>query len=143
MKDLDLPEPVRRYQRQTPGERIHLDIKKLGKFDKAGHRMSADRTVKSRKAVWEFVHVCIDWPSAGSCPTRRKRATNGKAERFIQTSLREWAYAKAYPTSDDRAAQLPVWLHRNNWHRPHCEIDDATPISRIGWERNNLLRLHS
>ena len=44
--------------------------------------------------------------------------TNGKAERFIQTALREWACAQAYPTSDHRAAQLPVWLHQYNWHRP-------------------------
>ena len=48
--------------------------------------------------------------------------TNGKAERFIQTSLREWAYAQAYPTSHHRAAQLPTWLHRYNWHRPHGGI---------------------
>ena len=45
--------------------------------------------------------------------------TNGKAERFVQTSLREWAYARAYNTSDERAAELPQWLHRYNWHRPH------------------------
>jgi transposase InsO family protein len=44
--------------------------------------------------------------------------TDGKAERFIQTALREWAYAQAYPTSDRRADELPVWLHRHNWHRP-------------------------
>jgi transposase InsO family protein len=44
--------------------------------------------------------------------------TNGKAERFVQTSLREWAYARAYDTSDQRAAELPVWLHRYNWHEP-------------------------
>ena len=44
--------------------------------------------------------------------------TNGKAERFIQTALREWAYAQSYPTSDIRAAELPTWLHRYNWHRP-------------------------
>jgi len=42
--------------------------------------------------------------------------TNGKAERFIQTALREWAYAIAYPTSNHRAAELPVWLHTYNWH---------------------------
>lgn len=65
MRDLDPPEPVRRYERETPGELIHLDIKKLGRFDKAGHRVTADRTVESRKA-----------------------------ERFIQTSLREWAFAR-------------------------------------------------
>ena len=69
--------------------------------------------------------------------------TNGKAERFIQTSLREWAYARAYNTSDERAAELPRWLHRYNWHRPHGGIKSQTPISRLGLTGNNLLRLHS
>jgi transposase InsO family protein len=45
--------------------------------------------------------------------------TNGKAERFIQTALREWAYAHAYQNSDQRTAELSDWLHRYNWHRPH------------------------
>jgi transposase InsO family protein len=52
--------------------------------------------------------------------------TNGKAERFIQTVLREWAYAKRYPNSDFRAAALPTWLHRYNWHRPHGGINSQT-----------------
>ena len=69
--------------------------------------------------------------------------TNSKAERFIQTALREWAYAQAYPTSDQRAAELPTWLHRYNWHRPHGGIKSQTPISHIGLDRDNLLRLHS
>jgi transposase InsO family protein len=69
--------------------------------------------------------------------------TNGKAERFIQTSLREWAYARAYPTSDHRAAALPLWIHRYNWHRPHGGIGSQTPISRLGLDRDNLLSLHS
>ena len=68
--------------------------------------------------------------------------TNGKAERFIQTALREWAYAQAYPTSDRRAEELPVWLHRYNWHRPHGGIKSKTPISRLGLTEDNLLRLH-
>jgi transposase InsO family protein len=68
--------------------------------------------------------------------------TNGKAERFIQTALREWAYAKAYCTSDSRAGELPAWMHRYNWHRPHGGIQSATPISRLGLTQNNLLRLH-
>jgi transposase InsO family protein len=51
--------------------------------------------------------------------------TNGKAERFIQTALREWAYAQAYPTSDRRAEELPVWLHRYNWHRPHGSLNPS------------------
>ena len=202
IKDLDPPEPVRRYERDKPGELIHLDIKKLGRFAKVGHRVTADRTVKSRKAGWEFVHVCIDDASRvafslilpdekkesavaflkaalayyaslgvvvsrvmtdnGSCyrsKAFRKACaeaglrhirtrpytpkTNGKAERFIQTSLREWAYARAYPSSDHRAHELPIWLHRYNWHRPHGGINYATPISRLDLDRNNLLRLHS
>jgi transposase InsO family protein len=69
--------------------------------------------------------------------------TNGKAERFIQTSLREWAYARAYDTSNQRAAELPRWLHSYNWHRPHGSIGSKPPISRIGLTGNNLLRLHS
>lgn len=48
--------------------------------------------------------------------------TNGKAERLVQTALREWAYAKAYETSEQRAADLPVWLHRYNWHRPARQL---------------------
>jgi transposase InsO family protein len=69
--------------------------------------------------------------------------TNGKAERFVQTSLREWAYARAYTTSDERAAELPVWLHRYNWHRPHGSLKSNPPISRLTQTHDNLLRLHS
>ena len=69
--------------------------------------------------------------------------TNGKAERFVQTSLREWAYATAYETSEDRAAQLPGWLHRYNWYRPHASIGAKPPISRLGLTQDNVLRLHS
>jgi len=68
--------------------------------------------------------------------------TNGKAERFIQTALREWAYARAYETSDHRTDDLPLWTHLYNWHRPHGGIKDQTPISRLGLNRDNLLRLH-
>jgi len=81
--------------------------------------------------------------------------TNGKApliaascdcravERFFQTALREWAYARAYQTSDQRAADLPVWTHLYNWHRPQAALKSKPPISRLGLDRNNLLRLHS
>ncbi len=68
--------------------------------------------------------------------------TNGKAERFIQTALREWAYARPYQTSDQHAKDLPLWLHLYNWHRPHGGIKDKTPISRLGLNRDNLLRFH-
>jgi transposase InsO family protein len=69
--------------------------------------------------------------------------TNGKAERFIQTALREWVYARAYQNSDQRSAELLNWLHRYNWHRPHGSLKANTPISRLGLSEDNLLRLHS
>jgi transposase InsO family protein len=69
--------------------------------------------------------------------------TIGKAERFIQTALREWAYARAYQTSDQRSAELITWLHRYNWHRPHASLKANVPISRLGLTEDNVLRLHS
>src|SRR5262245_43739731 len=69
--------------------------------------------------------------------------TNGKAERFIQTALREWAYARAYHNSDQRSFELLHWLHRYNWHRPHGSLKANTPISRLGLSEHNLLRLHT
>ena len=201
---LEPAEPVRRYEREHPGELIHIDIKKLGRFNRVGHRITGDRRGQSnsRGVGWEYVHVCIDDASRiayaeikkserkasaiaflkaavvyyaklgvrvqrvmtdnGSCYKSRafgracKRLglkhirtrpytpkTNGKAERFIQTALREWAYAKAYQRSDHRGAELPLWLHRYNWHRPHGSIGAKPPISRLGLTGNNLLRLHS
>jgi hypothetical protein len=56
---------------------------------------------------------------------------NGKAERFIQTTLSEWAYATAFNTSEERRAELPRWLHRYNWHRPHASLGNKPPISRL------------
>jgi transposase InsO family protein len=200
---LEPVEPVRRYEREHPGELIHIDIKKLGRFERIGHRITGDRTPpnKSRGVGWEFVHVCIDDASRlafsqilpderkasavaflttavayyrslgvtvfrvmtdnGSC--YRSKAfrhacrdlglrhirtrpytpkTNGKAERFIQTALREWAYAHAYPNSQCRAEELPFWLHRYNWHRPHSSLKSKPPISRLALAEDNLLRLH-
>jgi transposase InsO family protein len=69
--------------------------------------------------------------------------TNGKAERFIQSALREWAYARAFSKSHQRIAALPTWLHAYNWHRPHASLAGQPPISRLGLSRNNLLRLHT
>jgi transposase InsO family protein len=69
--------------------------------------------------------------------------TNGKADRFIKTALREWAYARAYDTSQQRADQLPYWMHRYNWHRLHGTIGTRPPITTLGLTGNNLLRLHN
>ena len=199
---LEPAEPIRRYQREHPGELIHLDIKRLGRFEQTGHRITGDRQVNSRGAGWEYVHVAIDDASRlaftqikpdqrhksaiaflkatiehyrklgvriqrimtdnGSCYRSRpfRKAcnrlgirhiftrpytpkTNGKAERFIQTILREWAYARAYNCSAQRAEHLPTFLHRYNWHRPHAGIGGKPPVTRLGLAGDNLLRLHT
>lgn len=69
--------------------------------------------------------------------------TNGKAERFIQSALREWAYAFVYQHSAQRAEQLEHWMHHYNWHRPHQGIGGLAPMSRLSQSRNNLLTLHN
>jgi len=68
---------------------------------------------------------------------------NGKAERFIQTSLREWAYARSYQNSAERSKLLEYWLHDYNFHRPHVSLNLNAPASRAGLNRNNLLPLHA
>lgn len=69
--------------------------------------------------------------------------TNGKAERFIQTLLREWAYGRSYQTSYQRTKVLWPWLHDYNWHRPHGSLGRRPPMSRLGFSMNNLLRHHT
>ena len=68
--------------------------------------------------------------------------TNGKAERFIQSALREWAYGIAYHHSSEREAMLERWTHHYNWHRPHMGINGLAPAARLAQSRNNLLTLH-
>lgn len=68
--------------------------------------------------------------------------TNGKAERVLQTALREWAYARRYEPSEQRAEHLQPWLHEYNWHRPHASLNYLPPISRLQ-SVNNLVGLHS
>jgi transposase InsO family protein len=69
--------------------------------------------------------------------------TNGKAERFIQSALREWAYAYVYQNSKQRTAALKHRIHHYNWHRPHLGIGGIAPMDRLTSARNNLLTLHS
>lgn len=69
--------------------------------------------------------------------------TNGKAERFIQSALREWAYGIPYNHSSERTAMLERWIHHYNWHRPHQGIKGLSPVSRLAQSQNNLLTLHS
>jgi len=69
--------------------------------------------------------------------------TNGKAERFIQSALREWAYGIPYHHSSERALMLERWIHHYNWHRPHQGIKGYAPITRLKQSTNNLLTLHT
>ena len=188
------PKPaVVRYQRQRPGELIHLDSKKLGRIAGIGHRITgrAGGTVNRHHGIgWEALHVCIDdatrlgyseilpderktsavgfleralgWfgqhgvtvervmtdngsaylsrdfrAAIAAAGLKHKRTrpytprTNGKAERFIQTSLREWAYARAYPTSQERTAALVLWLDRYNTARSHAALGNRPPAARL------------
>ena len=170
---LEPPVAIQRYERAQPGELLHLDVKKLGRITRIGHRFTGERSYPYGRAGWEFVHVAIDDTSRvayaqplpdeqGESVTAFLRAavayyaglgiqirevltdngggyrsqlfaqacralavrhrftraytprTNGKAERFIQTALREWAYARAYARSEHRFADLPRWLHGYN-----------------------------
>lgn len=68
--------------------------------------------------------------------------TNGKAERFIQSALREWAYGWIYQNSSHRTQALASWQHHYNWHRPHSGIGGLAPMYRLK-SRNNLLTVHN
>ena len=187
---LELKPEIIRYQRDRPGELIHLDIKKLRRIDGVGHRITGDRRSQSNKrgTGWEYLHVAIDDASRlayseilpgerkenaiaftrralawferfgitvervmtdnGSAyksfayrdmlnerGIRHKRTrpytprTNGKAERFIQTSLREWAYTRAYHTSAQRTQALKPWLATYNTTRDHSGLNGLSPFA--------------
>jgi len=201
LSDLEPCEPAVRYEHDHPGDLVHIDIKKLGRIERLGHRIA--RHVRGTvRAGYEALFVAVDdhsrigftdvYPDQGelsavqflenlvayyrslgvtvrriltdngsafnaksfarTCErlqithsfTRPYRPqTNGKAERFIQSALREWAYGIPYNHSRERTAILERWIHHYNWHRPHQGIEGLTPISRLARSRNNLLQLHN
>jgi len=89
-----------------------------------------------------FAEACGQLKLKHSFTRPYRPQTNGKAERFIQSALREWAYGIAYHHSSERTAMLERWIHHYNWHRPHQGIRGLTPTSRLSQSRNNLLMLH-
>jgi len=188
------PKPVVvRYQRERPGELIHIDSKKLGRIEGIGHRITGrtPSAVNRHHGIgWEALHVCIDdatrlayseiladerkasavgfleralgWfaghgvtvervmtdngsayrskafraaVTTGGLKHKRTRPytprTNGKAERFIQTSLREWAYARPYASSQERSMALMPWLDHYNTARPHTALAHHPPAARL------------
>ena len=184
---------VRRYERERPGELLHIDTKKLARFWEPGKRVlgvEAGKPKRNRRIGWQYLHVAIDDHSrlgyvellsaqdAVSCTCFLERAvawyrahgiqiervltdnakayhsqawlettgrlgierrytrpyrprTNGKAERFIQTLLVEWAYARSYRSSADRARVLLGYLRWYNRRRPHSSLGARPPISRV------------
>jgi transposase InsO family protein len=193
---LEPPEPANRYECSRAGELLHIDVKKLARFTRPGHRMvGRGRGRFETGAGYEYLHVCVDDHSrlayAELLPDERARSavsflrralaffaahgiacervlsdngsayrsrlyglacrglglrhtrtrprrprTNGKAERFIQTALNDWAYARLYATSGERALALPLWLNHYNYRRPHGSLGHQPPGSRL----NNVAR---
>jgi transposase InsO family protein len=201
---LEPPEPERRYQRERPGELVHVDTKKLGRFYRPGHRVTGNRAVGGIRGNngWELLHIAIDDRTrlayaellpdekGVTCAGFLRRAavfyarhgikiervmsdngkgyqsefakavldigaqhkrtkpytprTNGKAERFIQTMLRLWAYARPYNTSDERATVLEPWMRWYNFQRPHGSLNDMSPLNVLRQlRRDNVLGDHS
>lgn len=193
--------PPNRYEHPCPGDLVHIDIKKLARIHRPGHRITGNPQDETRGAGWEFLYVAVDDHSrmayvammpdekaisaslflgqaaeyfarhrirlkrvmtdngpcfvsdrfSDQCRTLqlshiRTRIytprTNGKAERFIQTAIREWAYARLYQNSNQRNDYLKPWIHHYNWHRPHASLKQMPPITRSGldFDVNNLLR---
>jgi transposase InsO family protein len=189
---LEPPEPPNRYCRRHPGELIHVDIKKFGRFNRPGHRVTGLYAgyQHNDRPGWEYCHVAVDdtsrlayveilddettatclaflrraiaWFAAHGVTVQRvmtdngvgyrgnkhragiaelgikhlrtqpyRPRTNGKAERFIQTLQREWAYAAAYSNDIQRRRALVPWLAYYNNHRPHSALGHKTPASII------------
>ncbi len=198
---LQPPEPPNRYERRNAGELVHVDVKKLGRIARPGHRVTGrvsggGHHQRRFHMGWEYLHICIDdasrlayaellpdergetaagfleracgWYQLHSIQVERvmtdngaayrstvhalacqhlglrhlrtrpyRPRTNGKAERFIQTAVREWAYGRLYRDSNDRGQALRPWLIHYNFHRHHSSLNRQTPAARLS-ELNNV-----
>jgi transposase InsO family protein len=196
LSDTDRPTRIAiRYERERPGELVHVDVKKLGRIPAGGgHRMlgrELGRRQSRHRIGHDYLHVAVDDHSrvafvqvhpdekgattarfvlgaaaffaehgvkiervmtdrhlsytrsrefrqaleaigARHRPTRKYRPqTNGKAERFIQTLKREWAYRRLYRSNAARVAALPRWVAFYNRRRPHTALGGRPPFSRL------------
>lgn len=199
MNRLKLLEPapqIVRYERAKAGELIHVDTKKLGRFNDIGHRITGieGRRTRARHIGWDFVHIAIDdatrlayvevladetgltaagfmeralaWYRAQRIKVERVMSdngspyvskafhalmknqqlrhlrtrpytpkTNGKAERFVQTLLREWAYVRPYASSNRRNGALQPFVARYNRKRPHASLGGRSPVEALQLKR--------
>ncbi len=189
---------VIRYEKQRPGEMIHLDVKKLRRIPDGGGRRKDPNWYETNTSYrirgplrgQDFIHVAVDdhsrfayvealrnekadttvgfldralkaYAATGvkiehiltdnganyTSKLFKKRAreldihlhltrpyrpqTNGKAEAFIKTLKREWAYSRLYTTNDERLAVLPMFIDYYNYRRPHTSLDRLPPASRL------------
>jgi transposase InsO family protein len=186
------PEPSNRYERSAPGELVHVDVKKLVRFHRPGHKLlgRGPGRYDERQVGYDCVHVCVDdysrlayvevlpderattaiaflrrarsffarhgvsvqavmTDNGGAYRSRthalacialslkhlrtkpRRPRTNGKAERFIQTMLAEWAYGRLYRDSSERNRALGAWLNHYNFRRRHGSLGHKPPGSRL------------
>ena len=191
LRNLDPKPPVQRYERERPGDLIHIDVKKLARFRKVGHRITGNRQQgRSAGVGYDRVHVAIDdatrlayvevlpdeqqataigfltralaWFNGHGVECRQVMSdngsayiskafakacsvlklkhirtrpytpqTNGKAERFIQTLCKEWAYAMPFQNSQERNAWLPRYLSIYNRLRKHSALSGRSPQQRL------------
>ena len=191
LRNLDPKAPVQRYERETPGDLIHIDVKKLARFRRVGHRITGNRQQgRSTGVGYDRVHVAIDdatrlayvevladeqqgtaigflsravaWFNGQGVECRQVMSdngsayiskafakacsalglkhirtrpytprTNGKAERFIQTLCREWAYSMPFQNSEERNRWLPRYLSIYNRLRKHSALGYRSPQQRL------------
>jgi len=191
LRNLEPKPVVQRYERQIPGDLIHIDVKKLARFRKVGHRITGNRQQgRSPGLGYDRVHVAIDdatrlayvevladeqqataigflsravaWFNgqgvdcsqvmsdngsayiskafAKACRVLRLKhirtrpytpRTNGKAERFIQTLCKEWAYSMPFQNSIERNLWLPRYLSIYNRLRKHSALGGQSPQQRL------------
>jgi transposase InsO family protein len=120
---------------------LHAAVAYYAKLGVTIRRLLTDNGSAFRSKA--FVQACRELGIAKRYTRPYRPQTNGKAERFIQSALREWAYGFTYQRSAERTAALECWTHHYNWHRPHQGIGGVAPISRLIAPRDILLTLHS
>jgi transposase InsO family protein len=122
---------------------VRFLIRLVRYYQRLGIKISRVLTDNGKCYQWRgFRRACKRLGIKHSFTRPYRPQTNGKAERFIKTALREWAYVQPYPNSYERRKAWLPWIHRYNWHRPHASLDDKPPIRRLGLRLNNLSALH-
>ena len=100
----------------------------------ASHGIKVERILTDNGSCyrsWKFRDACLEFGIKHKRTRPYRPQTNGKAERFIRTALKEWAYAQTYTHSWKRTAYLPIWTYRYNFLRPHTALGRKPPASKL------------